>query len=244
MAWLYNYVIGEEQSGSAFSLYGLFAHSLLEKWGKGELELYELLNEYVENYDKEVYVPFPKKMQNAYYNDGYNFFSSFDGLPGYKILGVEDHFQIEFEDFAIQGYIDLEIEHEDGRLIVHDWKSKKEFKTAEEEAKYRRQLYLYSARIKEKYGRFPDGTQFYRFRNQLNPISYRPFDKGEYEEAIEWAHKQVEKIRKLYSNYTYFWCSNICGFNKVCQIKSQVEKNKCWQEIIKRIQKGELYADQ
>lgn len=229
----------EEQTESAFTLYGNFTHDILKKWGKGELELYELLNEYVEHYDQEVHVPFPKKMQNAYWNDGYNFFSSFDGLPDYKILDVEEHFQIEFGDFDIQGYTDIELEHKDGRLIINDWKSKKEFKTPEEEAKYRRQLYIYSARAKEKYGRFPDGTQFYRFRDATNPISYRPFDKSEYDEAIEWAHKQVEGIRKLYANYDKFWCSIICGYRGSCQIKSQVEKNECWQEIIKKIQDEE-----
>ena len=50
------------------------------------------------------------------------------------------------------GIIDLVYEDEQGRLIVHDYKSKSSFKNKAEQKKYARQLYLYSLHIKEKYG--------------------------------------------------------------------------------------------
>jgi hypothetical protein len=143
--------------------YGAYLHQLLEKWAKGELEIFELLTEFENGYEINVPTPFPylrnkKYMGDDYYYDAIDFFTDFDGIGDYEILGIEDHFEIQIEDFIFNGYIDLILKDKNDQLIVWDWKSKKSFKDAEEEKHYRRQLYLYSYYVKEKYGKFPSST--------------------------------------------------------------------------------------
>ena len=218
-------------------------HSLLQRWAEGELETYELLSEFENGYEDNVPEKFPKlrngkSMEDGYYDDAIQFLSGFDGIGSYKIISVEEHFEIQIEDFIFNGYIDLLLEDEDGNLIVWDWKSKKEFEDEEEEAKYRRQLYLYSYYVEEKYGKYPQKTTFYCFRKQTEYT--REFDENAYNNAIKWMFDTVRKIRELYSAYNWFKCNNICGFGVckgICPIKREVEGNPHWKTIIKNLKK-------
>ena len=216
--------------------YGSFAHLLLQNWANDELEIYDLLGEYENRYNQHVTMPFPtlrngQSMGEKYYDDGYKFFSEFSGVGDYKILSAEEEFEIQIEDFILTGFIDLRLEDKDGNLIVWDWKSKNGFEDEEEERKYRRQLYLYSHYIYRKYGKYPTETVFYCFRQQRE--YRRPFDMDEYNRSIEWMFDTVKVIRKLYCQYDYFFCNQLCGFRTGCPMKREVEGNPHWKSVIK-----------
>lgn len=218
------------------SQFGSFAHSLLESWAKGKLEIYELLDEYESKYCSNVTEQFPnlrngENLGDRYYQDGYKFFSEFGGIGNYKIVSIEEKFDIEIEDFIFTGFIDLLLEDENGDLVVWDWKSKGEFSDDEEESKYRKQLYLYSYYVKQKYGKFPSKTIFYCFRRQQEYA--KPFDIEEYNRSIEWMLDTVKEIKKLYCQYNWFFCSQLCGHRKECKIKQEVESNPYWQQVQK-----------
>lgn len=243
MSYIYNYIIKEEQQENSFSQFGTLAHELLELWAKGKLETYELLQEYENRYDTYVTEPFPKlkngkSMGDTYYLDGYNYFANFNGISDigdYEIIGVEEHFEIQMGDFVFNGFIDLILKDAEGNVCILDWKSKNGFKDDAEEAEYRRQLYLYSAYIYEKYGVYPSKTMFYCFRKQQK--YEKNFDLEAYNSSIKWMFDTVAKIRELFKCYDWFFCSSICSYKHVCQIKKEMETNKEFAKIIKDLKK-------
>lgn len=158
--WL-TYIEHQKGTGNCFSSFGTEVHSIMERYAKGKLSLWDLASTYEKEFDAAVPEEFPsfpfcQDMRGLYYEQGLNYLRNFGGYPKYKILGVESQFDIAIDDWVFNGIIDLVYEDEQGRLVVHDYKSKSSFKNKAEQKKYARQLYLYSLHIKEKYGKYPD----------------------------------------------------------------------------------------
>jgi len=243
LEFIFKYIICEEEESNAMSEYGKYIHSLLDKWVKGEIETYNLLANFEEEYDICVPTPFPyarnkNYMGDEYYEDAVSFLSNFNGIREYEILESEIKFEIEIEDFIFVGIIDLLLQDEDGNIIVWDWKSKKGFKDEAEEAKYRRQLYLYSYYVNEKYGKLPTSTIFYCFRQQK---SYeKSFDMDAYNESVKWMFDTVAKIRELYAAYNWFYCNQLCSSRNICAVKEDIESNSNWKEMLKNMKNGKV----
>lgn len=218
------YVLGKKGVGNAFSSYGSLVHSVLERYAKGEMEVWDLPKVYEREFDAAVPERFPFNkyvvLRDTYYKQGLEFLKSFQGYGEYKILGVEQPFDRNIEDWLFTGIIDLVIEDKNGKLIVRDYKSKASFKNDQEKFEYARQLYLYSAYVKEKFGRFPDELQFLMFRKQ-HLVSI-PFDLTNYEEAIAWAKSTVEDIRGAIDfppHCEEFYANNLCNHRLYCEMK-------------------------
>ncbi len=238
LEFIYTYILKEEQISNCYASYGTFVHKLLQQYALGELEIYELLDRFVEWYDENVPEPFPtlrngKYAGDAYYEDGVRYFTNFEGFGDYKVIAVEDKFEIQIEDFCFSGIIDLLLSDDEGNLIINDHKSKSEFKDEDEERKYRRQLYLYAHYVKEKYGKFPSMLRFNMFRKQIER-EYK-FNIDDYNEALRWSIDTVKKIRQLYAAYSYFGCNQICGHREECAMKQEVESNPYWKQIFKKL---------
>lgn len=224
-----NYVISPEErpekEENAFAVYGGFVHQILEDYANGKLAVYELLEKYSDEFDVNVPIDFPPNafvnLRDSYYNGGYAYFESFDGfdyLGATKILGVEQDFIEDFGDFKLKGFIDLILEDEDGNIIIVDHKSKKEIKTKADKRKYGRQLFLYSHYIKSKYGKYPTKVIFNMFRS--GTVLVLPFNMQDYEEAIEWARKQVaviENITEWPPIQEEFFCTFLCDYRSSCE---------------------------
>ena len=210
--------------GNAFSSFGTLVHSIMERYSNGELDLWELANVYEWEFDSAVPEPFPKNkfvdLRESYYRQGLTFLQSFEGYDDYKILGVEEQFEIKIDDWIFNGVIDLVFEDENGRLIIRDYKSKAVFKSEAEKQKYARQLYLYSLYIYEKYGKYPDELQFWMFRkNKIEPIT---FNISALNESIDWAKHTVETIRRAFdypATCEEFYGTNLCNFRDTCEFK-------------------------
>lgn len=224
-----NYVLPPEQrppqEPNAFAEYGGFVHEILEDYANGKLAEYELLDKYIEEFDVSVTVDFPPNnfadLRESYYNGGYAYFENFDGfdylVSNAKILGVEEEFVVDFGDFKLKGFIDLILEDENGDIIIVDHKSKKEIKTKADKRKYGRQLFLYSKYVKSKYGKFPKELIFNMFRG--GTTLRLSFNEADYEEAIEWARKQVATIESTTEwppTQDQFFCSYLCDFRNSC----------------------------
>lgn len=218
-----------KKENNAFAEYGGFVHELLEKYALNELLESELLDEYEDMYDVYVQHEFPPNnyvdLAESYYNSGYQYLADFEGfdylVDSYKVLGVEEHFVLDFGGFELQGFIDLILEDTNGDIVLVDHKSKKEFKSKAEQKKYARQLYLYSTYIIEKYGKTPKTLIFNHFRKKKCVI---PFNQKDYDEAIKWMRDTVEAIESnedWISNFTVddFYCSNLCDWRNVCKYK-------------------------
>ena len=217
--------------GNAFSSFGTLVHSIMERYAKGELELEHLSSIYEWEFKSAVKEKFPWNkyvdLQQSYYTQGLEFLQNFTGYTGYKILGVEENFEIKIQDWIFVGVADLIFEDENGRLIVRDYKSKASFKDDKERDKYARQLYLYALFVKEKYGRWPDELQFLMFRKQ-KLVSIQ-FDAERLKEALAWASNTVAVIREAF-NYPptcdAFYGENLCNHRKYCEFKLKKQKYK------------------
>ena len=210
--------------GNAFSSFGTLVHSIMERYAKNELNLGQLPSVYEWEFESAVQEKFPwnkyVSLRETYYQQGLDFLRNFDGYDSYKILGVEDEFRIQIDDWIFNGIIDLVFEDENGKLIVRDYKSKAAFKDDAELKKYARQLYLYSMYIKEKYGRYPDELQFLMFRKQ-KLVSIQ-FDEEMLSEAKQWAIKTVAIIREAFDyppTCDLFYGSNLCNHREYCTLK-------------------------
>ena len=219
---------------NAFNQYGSYVHEILEKYFKGELELFELLDYYDAHFDENVVLDFPPcsgrsgpiDLRKNYLQGGATFFEEFDGWPNYKVLGVEEKFKIDFIDGdTLTGIIDLILEDKNGEIIILDHKSKSGFKSKDELRHYGYQPALYALYIHEKYGKWPNRLAFNIFRKQ--EIIKLDFTLEFLEEAKNWAIQQITKIRECTDftpkfdknqkkNVMYF-CQNICGFKEMCE---------------------------
>jgi transcription initiation factor IIE alpha subunit len=127
------YIECKPQYDNCFAQFGTLCHSVLEKYATGELEIYELVDDYMNRFDTEVNQPFPPNkyvdLREKYYNQGHDYFESFAGFDDYKLLDIEKRFEINmFDKFTFTGVIDLVVNDADGNLIIIDHKSKTIFK--------------------------------------------------------------------------------------------------------------------
>lgn len=214
---------------NCFSSYGLLIHSLMERFEKGELDLWNLVDTYEWEFESAVPEEFPslkycKDMRKLYYEQGLEYLKQFKGYDGKKILEVEAQFDYDIDDWVFNGIIDLVYEDENGKLVIQDYKSKSAFKNKREQGEYARQLYLYSLYVKKKYGRYPDYLRFAMFRK--NTFVDIPFDPKGLEEAIFWAKDTVAQIRECW-DYTphceEFYGQYLCNHRCYCEHKNSKE---------------------
>lgn len=232
LSWYKNYVLHEEKADNAFALYGTLIHSLMERYEKGELELSALTPTFEWEYETALNgVKFPPNkwtdLGNSYYNSGLEFLSTYEGLEGKTILGVEQTFDIPIDDWIFTGVIDLAFRDEENKLVIRDWKSSKRW-TGDALTEHARQPYLYSLWVKQQYGQYPDVLQFYHFRE--GKTADIPFREADLAEAIDWARKSVDKIRTAWvweaTPPSEFWCQNICSTRLNCEYAKPKRRKK------------------
>lgn len=219
------YIDHKKGIGNCFSSYGIEVHSLMERYAKGEVDLWDLVGLYEWEFDTAIPEEFPsskfyKDMRKLYYTQGLEYLKNFPGYRGKKILEVETQFDCDIDDWIFNGVIDLVFEDENGKLVVNDYKSKSSFKSKKEQAEYARQLYLYSLYIKKKYGKYPDLLRFVMFRK--NNIIDIPFSETHLHEAVDWAKNTVREIRECWDfppNCDEFFSQNLCNHREYCDNK-------------------------
>lgn len=113
---------------------------------------FELADVYTADYDEAVkryFPPFPRGLGGKYYEEGFNYFTSFDGFgDGYEILAVEERFEIRLRGNVFVGVADLILrKRETGEIIVIDHKSKSLNSLNRDLKGNKRQLYLYAAYV-------------------------------------------------------------------------------------------------
>ena len=214
-----SYIKCADKINNAFAEFGSLCHSVLERYAKEDLELFDLSNIYKSEFANEVVHNFPPNkyvdLHDKYYNAGLEYFENFDGFED-KVLESEQQYNFKVGKYDFTGFVDLVLEDGEG-LIVCDHKSKSKFKNKREQAEYLRQLYLYSIPIKEKYGRYPSKLRFNMF-TQGNEITV-PFDMDALSDAIDWATTTIERIYKdndFNINCSQFFCDNLCGVRMHC----------------------------
>ena len=219
------YMDHHKGTANAFSQYGILCHSVLERCARGEIESYEMLDEYELGFSTEITEKFPPNnyvdLATSYYKDGEKFFSTFDGFDNMDVVEVEGKFSIEMEhpegNYNLNGVVDLLYKDSKGDYIVRDWKSKSRFANSAEQKKYARQLYTYAEYVNRTYGTYPKTMEFYMFRKgKTIPVKFNPADL---QETIDWMNSVVSKInaeKEWKPVYDDWFCSWLCDFRFKC----------------------------
>ena len=119
---------------NAFAQWGSLAHSLLERYFRQQVELWDLSGLYEKEYARAVTERFPfPRLEGSYYERGMEYFDNFGGQLGdeEKVLAVEDRYTSTLGGRPVVGIIDLVLRNRSG-LIVCDHKSRGKWKSREE----------------------------------------------------------------------------------------------------------------
>lgn len=216
------YIDALPRAENAFAQWGTLAHSLLERYFKGALEFYELLQEYKDDYSEAVTCSFPPNahvdLGKKYHARGIEYFSEFDGsdFDNYEVIAVEEQVFLDIGGRPFVGVIDLLVKEGDEYIVI-DHKSKAKFKSKKERDEYLRQLYIYSLYVKEKYGKYPKKLIFNMFR--AGEFVTEEFQLEKLESAVKWF---LENIEKIYSATSFdatpdaFFCDWLCSCRIYC----------------------------
>lgn len=183
---------------NAFSDWGTFMHSLMERYFKGKVEFFELSQLYQQGYRESVTSAFPPNkfcdLGERYYNAGKDYLDQFDGgvFENYSVVAVEQRIELDIDGRPFVGVIDLILKDGDNYVVL-DHKSKSAFKSKREQAEYVRQLYLYAIYIKEQYGRSPAKLVFHMVRDGGKLVEI-PFNELDAADARKWFTQTIDAI--------------------------------------------------
>lgn len=213
-AFYQKYVCDASEEENAFAQHGKFAHSILERFFKGELMPYELSDVYEREYYENVTKQFPySNIAKSFYDKTLQYFKNFDNDFEGEIIGVEEELETKFGDYSFIGYADLIMRDDKGIYIV-DHKSHAAFKSKKERTEYFRQLYLYAECVKQKYGEYPYKLVFNMFR--ISKIEVEFFDLSQHYNDTLWFTECVDKIIKNTDwdcKPDEWYCTNLCGMD-------------------------------
>lgn len=231
--WFLTYLYKDEngqpvkkQSGF-FAEFGSYMHLILQMHIDGILRKEDLPAFYLKHFAANVRSTPPNpKIYQSYFEQGLRYVETID-FPKREIIGVEQNVSFTFAGKPWTGFID--VVSDDGQLIITDHKSRtlkprsnrhKKTKADEELDEFLRQLYVYSAAVKETCGRFPDILEFNCFRSGI--MIQEPFDLKRYWQVEDWAKRQIETIT-MNDNWNAdpdFWrCNYLCDVCKHCEVK-------------------------
>ena len=220
------YISGCKESPQFYAEYGSFMHRIIERYYRGELSKEQMQTEFLTKFSAEVKGERPKAdIVAKYIKKGSEYLGSFEPFP-YEMVDVEMKVEFDVGGNPFIGFIDFLGKDENGDYVIIDNKSrdlkprsnrkKPTLKDAELDEMLR-QLYLYSAAVKEKYGKFPVKLCFNCFKTGV--FIEEPFREEAYNEAVEWAVKAIDSIKKadeFYPYIEYFGCNYLCGVNDDC----------------------------
>lgn len=205
---------------NAFAQWGTLAHSILERYFRGQVELWDLAALYDAEYRAAVTERFPfPTMERSYYERGLEYFSCFDGhvFDEDRILNVEHRYDSSICGRPVVGVIDMVVENHEG-LVVCDHKSRGRWKSKDERRKYLRQLDLYAIRVKEEYGEYPNALWFNKFREGV--VDREPFSRTLCQEDRDWFLRSIDNIyhaEQFPAKPDQFFCDFICSVREHCK---------------------------
>jgi len=212
---------------------GIFMHEILAKVYEGEFSMSDAYRYFREYYRDNISSYVKPETMDKKYETCCSFLAEEDysWLDKYEVLGVEMECKFEIEGYPFVGYIDLLLRDKtDGKIVVLDNKSsdypfKKDgtvkAKSLHSFNNYKKQMYLYSYAVKEKYGEFPKEITWFHFLDG-GKFATIPFKIEEYNKAVEWfvdTIHEVEQEDEFPPNDDFFYCSTLCNFRKSCEYR-------------------------
>lgn len=228
--WKLKYIDCEEQNENVYGQFGSFCHKILEMYENNELKKNELAKYYEEYFDENITEDIlfsTTTAKNKLYGLGKRYFQRCDlPLKDHKILGIEFECLFRIGEHNFIGYIDLLLLDKQGNIIILDHKSsefpysksgKVKKSLVEKHLMYKRQLYLYSKAVYEKFGVYPTKLVWNYFKeHQWDSID---FSMQEYQDTLKWAENTIEAMyeeQDFEPKDEFFYCRNLCAFRNNC----------------------------
>lgn len=230
--WYLSYVEGQEPLPNAFAQFGTVSHETIEKYLKGELDMFDVSDYYQERYSEVVTCDFPSNkyvdlgekafLQGKEYFDNINF--DFDR---YEVLAVEKEYNFMVGEYPFHGFIDaLYRDRQTGDIIIRDQKTSsfrylKSGEVSKSDADhylaFRRQEYLYAIPVIEEYGKVDYlSWNMIRDRREIKI----PFDQKEFEETQKWCIDTIKMIENetmwLPDTSSSYYCNVLCNNRDKC----------------------------
>ena len=229
------YISKCEETDKFYASYGSFMHKLIENYYRGILSKEDMVTEFLTGFSENVKGVRPQESTvQKYIKCGVDYLSSFQPFK-YPMVDVEKRVDFEIDGLKFVGFIDY-LGEQDGEYYIIDNKSR-DLKPRSNRAKptvkdkeldsMLRQLYIYSAAVKQEYGKFPKALCFNCFKSGV--FIEEPFKEEAYLEAIEWAKNSVKEIKEtdeFYPNREFFSCYYICGVNEDCIYDEMARKER------------------
>jgi hypothetical protein len=231
-SWYLHYIAGLEDTDNAFAQFGTIMHETLEKFLKGELDIFDVSQYYQDHYSEIVTCNFPPNkyvdLGEKAYNAGLEYFNNIDfDFERYEILGVEKELNFKVGKYPFHGFADAVYrDRETEEIILRDHKTSsfkylKNGLISKTDAKhfldFKRQEYLYCIPLIEEYGKV-DKLTWNMVRDKR--IIEIPFNEDEFKEAQEWAIEQIEAIETevlwLPDTSSSYFCNVLCGQRNIC----------------------------
>lgn len=240
--WYQKYIMKEYGENGFFGEFGSCCHTVLEKFAKGEIDLFSVSEEYKKQFLETVVHDAPPNkyvdIKQSYYDKGLDYFDNIDlDLEQYEILGVEKEVRFKIDNKEFIGFIDLLLkEKETGKIIILDHKSAsikilksgKVSKGDQEHVReFIRQLCLYAIPTIEEYGKVDElWWNLFKDKNWLK----LPWTQEDQDEAVQWAKdtiKLIENEKDYPCNPDFYYCNYLCSQrHNACPYKPQpVSKN-------------------
>lgn len=217
LSYYYSKIEKVEQKDNIYSHAGTLGHTIFELMDKGEIDNpVEYWTNHFEDYTPQTF--FEQQQAVKIYHSCLNFFETFKGWRT-KPLGLEEPFNLDFDEFFFRGYIDrYSLQGTD--YHIQDYKISNPY-VGKDLQKKLKQLYLYSAHIKEKHGKYPKYLTFFFFKT--GTYFTETFSLTKFRKAVDWSKKinnlilQATEKNEFNGNKQFFFCNNICSYRENCK---------------------------
>jgi len=229
------YISKCKEADKFYASYGSFMHKLIESFYRGKLSKDDMLTEFLMKFSENVKGTRPRESTvKKYIDGGKKYLKEFQPFR-YQMIDVEKKVNFKINGLRFVGFIDYLGKDSDGRFVIIDNKSrdlKPRSNRTNPTVKDReldemlKQLYLYSAAIKQEFGECPKLLCFNCFRTGV--FIEEPFKENDYKETIEWVKRKIENIKTtedFYPNQDFFSCRYICGVSDDC-IYDEMEREE------------------
>ena len=223
------YIEKVEKRSKFHAEYGAFIHSILEKYFKREFTEQQCLDYYIENFEEEVISYIKDSTKEKLYMAGIDYFTSLEWkYDDYEILEVEEKARFKIGKYEFIGFIDVLLRNKNtGEITILDHKTG-EFPIgkkggilkarAEEYENYKKQLYIYSIYVRDKYGVYPTYLEWNYTRT--SDVLRLPFEEDELENTKTWVIDSLEQIlkeKKFEPIRNYMNCKMLCDVEDECE---------------------------
>lgn len=213
---------------------GSFMHEILADIASGKITVDEAINYYADNFENYVCYKVKDTIMENKYNKALDYLAELDisDYAKYDVLGVEMKVEYQIGKYKFIGFIDLLLRDKETReIIIVDHKSLDPFygkrgnllKAKEKEFyAYRKQMYLYSIAVKDKYGEYPTKIVWNHFYD--NSFTVIPFCEQDLKESKEWAIYTIDQIyadSEFKAQQSYMTCKVLCDYRNCCDYNEE-----------------------